>query len=732
MRFISIFAVLFFFQAKLQADNSANGVQLHWSCEKEQRGQLPPNKDIVAYYNDEGELKFKPDIFKLSFRLFDIFIPHGTADLAGCVKNFTNQLSSAISGYQSNCQGRSDKLCTKNAVEVAGDTKKAIRSSKFYRKYQSSLASAEEDLGPINIPVVALPLRVTIPASDPQKNSLPVNTPELATVLSVRPEVSAIASGDTILAFNPPANPQHSLAQLIPVSSEEVDREKRDIQSFIVNHPELGHYSDYVWRCTGATGGQNVGTSYCKPLQAKYEKLMRQLRELVNRLPPGELRKPVEEDKVANTITCLLPRENQHAFSGIEDFLRVANQPDMCEELKNSESKLVNYDNHSFLLKRKENGDYEAVVNINFELQGSESTPEAMLQRVRTCLSSITPSMLGPDKKSHLHISVKTPDEVERELPIGSRPQMKTIHVVNKKFFEGTGVAGNTENFREDFDCPGITHEFLHHLGMCDEYQDHREQIDPASNKSWKDVYSCRILPTYPSLMNNPWDAFSRGTKTKKLCECQLEGCKTLMNATDNNSENLRSIMNTPTASDLFGMDNLKYCKSTALPLTNILRNPSKAFDFLSQNDGNISFEWRNVIFIGKTATYYRSKMECHCPPGNTSCAQAFTSGIANYQVSSEAARCPAYTQEVQNLDPSTLPENNGAFNGKLLIVKQPTLPSLIAPNQFGKVLYGNCPTGPSGEYDYCDKYAREAIGSPICNTKRPDATGNQCLGIQQ
>ncbi len=743
MRFLSFLSFFLLFQFSSVFAETTTGVNLKWSCDKENRGELPKEKDIVAYYDQQGLLKFKPDVFKMPFRPFEIFKQRGTSDIADCLKKFTAQIPNALSFYKLSCDGRPEKLCIQSDEAISADLKMSIRGSKFYSKYQSSLASAEEDLGPKSVSTLSA-AEVKVPlikkleqgftdlvAPKKSQPDAPSNPVSLVPTTVGKPPENPVAPKDTIQPFNPEPNRSTNVVALIPATSVDVENEKRDIQSFIVNHPEFGKYTDFLWKCTGETGAPNVGGPYCKPLQINYDRLLNKLSELVNRLPAGVLRKPVTDDKISNTIQCLLPRDQSNKTPGIEDFLRVVNQPDVCEDLNNSESKLMTFDDHSYFLKRKENGDYEAILNINFDFQSGSQSSDGMLQKVRACMNSNTPFMLGPDHKSHLQISIKTPQEIESELPIGLRPETKTIHVVRKNFFDGTGIAGNTENFKEDFDCPGITHEFFHHLGMADEYPDRRTQIDPNTGKAWKDLYSCRIIPKYPSIMNDTWNAYAKGTRSKKVCECKSEGCSNLMNATDTDSANLRGIMNSPLAPDLFGYDNLKFCKTTALPLTNVLRNPSKAYDILGQSEGNLTLEFRSVVFIGKKALYNRAKLDCHCPAGDTTCAQAFSKVVEQNLQNSQASNCPAYTELVPNIDPASLPESSGPYNGKLLIVKEPSLPSLMAPNQFGKVLFGNCPTGPASEYDYCDKYAREQIGNPVCNTKRPEATGNQCLGVQ-
>ena len=90
-----------------------------------------------------------------------------------------------------------------------------------------------------------------------------------------------------------------------------------------------------------------------------------------------------------------------------------------------------------------------------------DEVPEYYMNKVRTCMDQANQKLLGPNgEKLKINIQALTKqneDDCNRDNAIG-------IAIGPPDFRSNTGKYGS------DIDCPTITHEVLHLLGLCDEY----------------------------------------------------------------------------------------------------------------------------------------------------------------------------------------------------------------------------------------------------------------------
>lgn len=152
----------------------------------------------------------------------------------------------------------------------------------------------------------------------------------------------------------------------------------------------------------------------------------------------------------------------------------------------------------NYSLKRLSENQYAARINVSFNDGGGPGSGSRMLARSRECISRANEHLRGPGGEQ-LVIQLLTPEETSA-LPESERPRNVNIHI------DDPGAGGHSYNFPSTFNCPDIVHEFLHHLGLCDEY---------SPSGTWNGgqgalTSACRVVVRSPAyLMNNKDAAWS-------------------------------------------------------------------------------------------------------------------------------------------------------------------------------------------------------------------------------
>lgn len=205
-----------------------------------------------------------------------------------------------------------------------------------------------------------------------------------------------------------------------------------------------------------------------------------------------------------------IPTLNQESFcspqgiTGLEQILSLGREiPALaaCAPLGASGSRVVSsfsFFNGStnYAIFANGRGRTNVVLNMRFR----NDSGNRMLNRARTCLEAISPSLRTPDGQS-LSVSLLTQNEINR-LPADSRPRPVTVKVV------GAGIRSDSANYAADAPCSTIVHEVFHLLGLCDEYPGERDQ------------YSCRAVGSDNSLMNDHVSAFQ--TQVPRTVRCSI------------------------------------------------------------------------------------------------------------------------------------------------------------------------------------------------------------------
>ena len=145
-----------------------------------------------------------------------------------------------------------------------------------------------------------------------------------------------------------------------------------------------------------------------------------------------------------------------------------------CSELEPGQEKRIYSGtmlNHcSYNIKKAQDGTYSIPLSLKFSADenydgdvSKDQVPGDYMKRVQNCLNKANEKMLGSDGEK-LKIVVQAPQEESegncynsdtKEIAIGSQEHRS-----------------HARKYESDIDCPVITHEILHLLGLCDEYEE--------------------------------------------------------------------------------------------------------------------------------------------------------------------------------------------------------------------------------------------------------------------
>ena len=120
-----------------------------------------------------------------------------------------------------------------------------------------------------------------------------------------------------------------------------------------------------------------------------------------------------------------------------------------------------------YTIRREQNGSYSAVLNLKFVAMKegyrgpvtSDQVPSYYRREVQECLEKANTKLLGP-KGEKIQIVLEEPPPDKSPCP----EPAKTIQI------GPPGILSKSDIYASDIDCPVISHEILHQLGLCDEY----------------------------------------------------------------------------------------------------------------------------------------------------------------------------------------------------------------------------------------------------------------------
>lgn len=388
-------------------------------------------------------------------------------------------------------------------------------------------------------------------------------------------------------------------------------------------------------------------------------------------------------------------------IAGLLQKIKDYSNKDNCAELKPGEFKLQPKDSNNgsagnFLLSRTGENSYQAVLNMNFSKQGVPQ-PQ-ILANVKECMVTASKYLKGPNGET-LEVVVMDDAESDSLLPNNQRPPKKNIEV------DGNSYA-SSENFLSSFNCPTITHEILHHLGLCDEYQEDRDFR--------KAQWNCRIVPKENTIMKDHIQGFNKVVPRTVTCECKSKECKSTMSSLNVIAKSFykkRPLFQLMKKEILYD----KYCKLGWSDPKNInVNTPSQILNSSTATTLNMDY-----IAIAATPTapffhLFRANLSCTCPPGVKECTDEIERVVANINIQEEPKYCPYGSEMSDTTYDSNVPQVTDP--NKFTLKMSGDSGSLLPPNHFNKIIEGGCRNGKSETYQKCASFAYEGqIDKNLC-----------------
>lgn len=365
-----------------------------------------------------------------------------------------------------------------------------------------------------------------------------------------------------------------------------------------------------------------------------------------------------------------------------------------CVGLKEGESRVVSWKegaptglSGNYLLKKTGPKTHDVLVGIDVPAGGFGVTKEEMQQRIQSCIKDVTPYLKGPGGEQ-LQLSIVSPQDTAR-MPINQRPPMNRVSI------QSAGGRSHSSSYEADIDCPTITHEVLHLLGLCDEYN------------GVMDGYNCRAVAQVSSIMGNHYGAFENSVDKTYECHCYSDStCERVKNSTD---DQLKRIYLQPSFYGLTDFERRnKHCRYTSLPNANweALR-PENKLELVGQAENELRI--KQVSFAGKWPQLEQTLFTCNCAPEDKDCGEflgqltQLTQDIQNRPLNS----CPDGSVSRKSEYGNLLPEgrrHQWTPDG-IKIVAPAKAPSLLHPNHFDRITGGACDQA-AKKYNDCAKWA--------------------------
>ena len=213
------------------------------------------------------------------------------------------------------------------------------------------------------------------------------------------------------------------------------------------------------------------------------------------------------------------------------DAIKVAEHNLQCRDLKLNEEKIVFSGTElfvfsSYTVKKEVDGSYSVPLVLNFspseDYDGSvpqNKVSEYYMKKAQVCMKKANQKMLGPNGEK-LKINI-IPAPVKHNKNICDRQEIIDIAI------DSSDMRSYSYHYAADIDCPTMTHEILHLLGLQDEYKEESRgfYIDSKTGKktrpikdkmkikklvnnknyTFKNSYDCRVSHSN-SIMSNMYE----------------------------------------------------------------------------------------------------------------------------------------------------------------------------------------------------------------------------------
>ena len=418
------------------------------------------------------------------------------------------------------------------------------------------------------------------------------------------------------------------------------------------------------------------------------EQLTSTLRQIVFMASPTE---ELPADLTAQICQELAP-ENPLALmrkKGVEELLAEMS----CVELPVGQARVVDGFNGNiaagYVLERTGTNSYRIGLNINLTSQTlTAEVLAAFEERVHSCVANWNPILRGP-RGEQLTIDLTNPARTEAQAIGTPRAPQHDIQV------HSSWPRANSHNYPRDMDCATTMHEFMHLMGLCDEYRER----DPALG------FGCRVVPERVSLMANQNAVAS---ELPKITQCLIKDEHRELWAQLSPTE--RNALMLPDLSEAVGPEAEKYCR--VVPEHRVLSIADAGRDLtalspraLTLTDDVLIVE-AGVVVVDPDARVEIRRMDCQCALAEnpnkcrgwivrtrTALAQPFV-----------RTRCPSTmtgTTTFGGGGSAGLSQNHDGIT----ITTAGTRTSALEPAHFQRILAGTC-TRQARDYNICSSWA--------------------------
>ena len=214
----------------------------------------------------------------------------------------------------------------------------------------------------------------------------------------------------------------------------------------------------------------NKNHRVCKKMRRELaikEKRVRYLTELV--YGPDILKTTEAKAPCFDCVEGVLPEE----LSRLDQLFSVLNEYSICFDPAIGEEKQINnnFFGGNYTIRREPDGSFSIPLNLAFSADEDydgeiprDQVPTHYKNKVQECLKKANSKMLGPNgEKLNIVIESSFAKEAKKSGCESAKP--KTIKIGSRDYRSYMG------KYRSNIDCPTITHEVLHLLGLCDEYK---------------------------------------------------------------------------------------------------------------------------------------------------------------------------------------------------------------------------------------------------------------------
>ena len=235
---------------------------------------------------------------------------------------------------------------------------------------------------------------------------------------------------------------------------------------------------------------------------------------------------PRKTQGLASCTLCPLPPAPSD-LNQMARFVKQAVDQSQCSDLKPGESRRVYSGSGidtSYPLQAQEGGGFVVPLTLQFEADEDYDGPVSRSRvgrhyqkQAQECLKKASEKMLGPGG-GKLNIVIQPPPaRTSTACPSG---QVRKIKVGSKHH------RSHSKKYSSDIDCPTITHEVLHLMGLCDNYEEKsmgfsvdsrtgqasfvhsQSEVPSVRSKEFKPAFDCRVVKKN-NIMSNHYERWN-------------------------------------------------------------------------------------------------------------------------------------------------------------------------------------------------------------------------------